>query len=253
MKVYPVVHITSPEQAVEQTGIAIDAQADGVFLIHHGNSQYQGGEVLVNAFNDVTTTYPDLFVGMNYLGLDPLEGYTYTQRLLDAHSIVRAPDALWFDDATGYARTPDDAVDNLRRLAEYRQQHPAMQQAVFMGGVAFKYTHGYTDDPEQASAVAARLAPLIDVVTTSGAGTGHAPSPEKIIAMGRSVKPGQLAVASGVSIENIQDYSDQPDMSILVASSLETYSYSGEFVPERVRAIVEAAHSIMPPQDIPPA
>jgi predicted TIM-barrel enzyme len=135
-------------------------------------------------------------------------------------------------------------MKGLRRLAEYREDHPGLKKIAFMGGVSFKYTEWYTADPAESARMAEQLAPFVDVVTTSGAGTGSPPSAEKITAMGRAAGPGRLAVASGISIENIADYSDQPDMTVLVASSLETEKYSGIFIPERVRAVVEAAHAI---------
>lgn len=244
MKAFPVVHVRTPEQAAAQTQIAVDAEADGVFLIHHGSWDGKGADPLVDSFNRITSEHPDLFVGINYLGPGPLGGYKYTQELLDTHAILRAPDALWFDDVTDFADSAEEALGSLRELAIYRQKHPWLQGVTFLGGVSFKYTEWYTDDPEESARLAGEFKGLVDIVTTSGAGTGSAPSPEKIAAMAKATGPGKLAVASGISVENIQDYRKESDMMVLVASSLETEPYSGVFVPHRVHEFVDAAHDI---------
>lgn len=239
MKVFPVVHITSAEQAVAQTQVAVDAEADGVFLINHSYDDHS--EVLVQAFNGVSTQFPELFVGLNYLMRGgPLAGYDRTKDLLDDGRLVRAPDALWFDDATGGMTDLGEAIRMLVRTNRFRRRVPQLQPIQCLGGAAFKYTSRYTGDPAEAAALTKQLAPFVDVVTTSGQKTGIAPSPEKIAAMRDAVGSGRLAVASGITIENITDYPG--DMSVLVASSLETDAYSGVFVPERVQAFVAAGH-----------
>lgn len=243
VKAFPVIHVHTPTQAVEQSQIAINAGADGVFLIHHGRPQGDD-DPLIESFNEVADEHPDLFVGMNYLGSSPLKGYQRTQHLLDERAIRKAPDALWFDDATNFARSMDDAIEYLQEVADYRHRHPDLLKVTFLGGVSFKYTDWYTDDAGASAHMAEAFKELIDVVATSGEGTGHAPSRQKIEAMGQAVGPGKLAVASGISVENIHDYDSQPDMTVLIASSLETATYSGVFVPSRVHEFVQAAHEI---------
>ena len=243
MKVYPVVHVQSPEQAVEQTRVAVDAGADGVFLINHGMATGHDlmSDPLIDAFNDVTDTFGDLYVGINYLSYDPLSGYEYTQKLLDQHAIHRAPDALWFDDATDRIINVDTAKKYLGELKHLRDDDPRLQAIRFLGGVSFKYTSTYSEDPVKSAQLAAEYAPYIDVVTTSGAGTGSAPSSQKISAMKHAITGRTLAVASGVSEHNIQSYNGDID-EVLIASSLETGTYSGIFIPERVKRFVAAAH-----------
>lgn len=41
MRVYPVVHINTPEVAVEQATLAIELGADGVYLIDHQGYEEQ--------------------------------------------------------------------------------------------------------------------------------------------------------------------------------------------------------------------
>ena len=52
-----------------------------------------------------------------------------------------------------------------------------------------------------------------------------------------------LAVASGISIENIADYQGIVD-EVLVSSSVETAPYSGVFDPFRLHAFIRAAHEL---------
>jgi hypothetical protein len=236
MKVYPVVHVISPEQAVEQTEIAINAGSDGVFLIDHGG----GSHHIVDAYNAVAKVYPETFIGLNYLTENPVSGYKLTQSLLDSGEINRAPDAIWFDDATRGTRERNEVHDNLGHLALMRENDLRLKNIKMLGGVAFKYTPDYTADSEEAAAAATELAPLIDVVTTSGEGTGKPPTTEKIAAMKHAIGEQELAVASGIDINNIADFKGNVDI-VLIASSLETKPYSGVFVPEKVKAFIDAA------------
>jgi phosphoribosylanthranilate isomerase len=54
---------------------------------------------------------------------------------------------------------------------------------------------------------------------------------------------GTLAVASGLSIENIDDYAGLID-EVLVASSVETKPYSGVFDTAKLKQFIDKAHSL---------
>lgn len=124
----------------------------------------------------------------------------------------------------------------------YKADHPELAGVALLGGVAFKYTPSYTDDPVGAAAAARELEPFVDVVTTSGPGTGMSPQPEKLAAMKHAIgKP--LAVASGIGPDNIHGYAGTVDQ-ILVASSVETQPYSGIFDVAMLAEFITIAHDI---------
>lgn len=190
---FVVVHVTSPRQALEQSDLALDADADGVFLISHGHVR---SPVLLALANVVAVTAsPRRLVGVNFLGHEPAEA----ARLLREYPRVRA---LWSDGC--------NALD----LEDYGPQRP-----LYFGGAAFKYRG---EVPLHLVGSAAKLAAHVcDVVTTSGPATGEPPDPEKLQLMRAAIGDHALAVASGVAVDNVGAMLPHAD-AFLVASSLET-------------------------------
>ncbi|MBI2566855.1 MAG: hypothetical protein HYV63_07490 [Candidatus Schekmanbacteria bacterium] len=103
---------------------------------------------------------------------------------------------------------------------------------VYFGGVAFKYQR-HVEDLEAACRVAARY---MDVVTTSGPGTGHAAEVEKIRRMKQTLGSTPLGIASGIAPENIGHYLAHADC-FLVATGI-SRSLT-ELDPARVLALVQ--------------
>lgn len=231
IEVFPVVHVQSEQQAVEQTDIALSAGADGVYLIDHG-SGVRGG--LLTAYNAVAEAQPDAFIGLNFLNLGSgFKSYRYLRDSFDSAEINRLPNGVWVDNAE-YDRA---------ELKELRASDERLQTISYLGGTAFKYTSGFTEDPAKAAKAATEMAPYVDVVTTSGAGTGTPPTPEKIHAMKQAIGEQPLAVASGIDIDNISQFKGRIDQ-VLVASSVETVPYSGVFDKDKLQAFIDSAHSL---------
>ncbi len=229
IEVYPVVHINDPLAAVEQSGIAFELGADGVYLIDHKS---RNSNVLFQAFNEVEQEYPEKFIGVNILAYPfAASCLRVIKAVKERDSIDRVPNALWFDDVTldmGLAKLSKD-------------DDPVISSVRLLGGVAFKYTDTYTDDPEIASQEAKRLVSYVDVVTTSGSATGSPPSIQKIAKMKAAIGNQGLAIASGISVENIADYRGIVDQ-VLVSTSVETEKYSGIFDPARLADLIASAH-----------
>lgn len=231
MKVFPVVHVNSPEVAAEQADLAFQLGADGVYLIDH-NANIGN---LFTAFNKVKNQHRAGFVGLNALGAGGIiSGLNLLDDAFKKGELEYIPDGLWVD----RANLDPEYLDSLSKL---RTDHPELGRVKILGGVAFKYTPEYTDEPEAAAAQAKKAGSYIDVITTSGEGTGSPPSVEKIKAMKESTA-GQIAIASGVDAGNIASYAPFTD-EVLVASSLETYSYSGIFDPVKLKELIDAAHT----------
>lgn len=229
IEVYPVVHIQDEQQAVEQSALAFDAAADGVFLISH---QTGSPEAVADVFEQVATAFPDQYIGINWLQLGTGYGaFEFLKHLKETRAITRYPSGIWVD----------DAMHERSELVDYREVNPELKLIQYLGGTAFKYTRLFTEEPELAAAYAIDMSSYVDVVTTSGAGTGTPPTPQKIIAMKRAIGDQQLAVASGIDASNIDDYRDSVDK-ILVASSIETRPYSGIFDKDKLFNFIALAH-----------
>ncbi|MFT4186965.1 MAG: hypothetical protein QM621_00110 [Aeromicrobium sp.] len=231
MRIFPVVHARSRRQVLEQTERALELGADGVFLIDHGRL---GQDDLLRAFAAARRAMPEAFLGLNLLCGGPATAYDTLRQALRRRELRQAPDALWVDDARG------DSLPALRRLRVDLMDSP-LADTILYGGVAFKYTRAFTEDPEAARGEVEALGPHVDVTTTSGAGTGTPPTPAKLAAMKDALGDRPLAVASGVSLDNLADYGDSID-EVLVASSVETEPYSGVFDPAALADLIAAVH-----------
>jgi predicted TIM-barrel enzyme len=75
----------------------------------------------------------------------------------------------------------------------------------------------------------------MDVVNTSGPGTGRAAHREKIRAMKQAVGQFPLAVASGIIPENVTDYLEATDCFLVATGIAESFD---EFDPDRVGELV---------------
>ena len=230
-EIYPVVHINNIHRAVEQTGVALELGANGVYLIDH---EKPTTDRLFDAFNLSRSEYPGAYIGMNILCLrGAYRAFEAIHRAKDSESMDEYPDGLWVDDAR------IDAVE----ARELREAHPELGTVRYLGGVAFKYSPYYTDDPGRAAGEFMKLKSYVDVVTTSGPGTGVPPSPEKIRAMHEVAEGQPLAVASGVSADNLEDYSGAIDQ-LLVATSIESSPDSGVFDRSRLEDLIEVAREL---------
>ena len=234
MKLYPVVHINNPEIAKREAEYALEEGADGVYLIDHRNGR-NDTSALFETFKHLKDANKESYVGVNILGASAMKVMMLLPIAIDDMKIPIAPDGVWVDDI----RTdidPDAAK-------EYKSKVANLKQIRLLGGVAFKYTNSYTEDPEEARLEAAELSRAVDVVTTSGAATGEEPSVNKLVAMKEEIGDQPLAVASGISINNIEKYAGCVD-EVLVASSIETAKYSGIFNKYELTALIEKAHSL---------
>ena len=217
--VLPVVHVESIDQALRNTAIARDAACDGVFLINHGMSY----EELLAIQKTVFDEWPDWWVGVNCLDLHPTEVF---------QQVTRDVAGVWVDNACVDERT--DAQSAAKEIRDARRA--SGWQGLYFGGVAFKYQRN-VGDLEKASAIATGF---MDVVKTSGPGTGKAAERQKIEAIRRGLGDHPLAIASGITPENIHEYLDLADC-FLVATGI-SRSFT-ELDAERVQELVRVTRS----------
>ncbi|MEO5949213.1 MAG: hypothetical protein ABIP74_02320 [Candidatus Saccharimonas sp.] len=238
MKIYPVIHMQSPEHALTLSKQAFGAGADGVFVIDHVT--YQTPEILTETYQHLREELGQTaWIGVNYLNLFPNEAALHLVSAKHSDFISQMPDGLWADDAISTAGLHDVPALKSANL---------MEDVAYFGGIAFKYTRHYTDDPAEAAAQAVEYASMVDVVTTSGAGTGISAKVDKVAAMKQAMREAgidkPLALASGVTIDNIRSFGQAGLDIVLAASSIETGKYSGVFNLYKMYELIHAAHEI---------
>lgn len=186
----PVVHPISREAALASIRLAHDIGVRGVFLIDQGMIERD----VLALVREVRDHYPSLWIGVNLLSRAPAEA------LVASLDVCGAIDGIWSDNAGVDER---DVHAQARAFVAARQC--AGWRGLYFGGVAFKYQREIAQ--EHLGHAAACAAPYMDVVCTSGPGTGHAADVSKVQAL-RSGLGGDhaLALASGVTAQNVRRY-----------------------------------------------
>jgi hypothetical protein len=237
MEIYPVIHINDKNQALEQTEIALENGADGVFLIE--KRKKIPPQNLTSVFDHVASAHPDDFIGLNYLSIShPVDVFEYVHDKFNSGEISRLPNAVWVG----------NTIRDTLRKSEFgsvellRHEYPELKTIKYLGGIAFKYNPLYTDDPKKAADQVRAFSFDMDVIVTTGPRTGESASIEKVKAMKEAAKEKPLALASGVSEDNIDDYKGEVDI-ILASTAVETEPNSGEFDIRKLRRLIELAHS----------
>lgn len=212
-----VVHVESDTQALRNTEIAKEAGADGVFLINHDIPSTK----LLKIYRKVRQHYPDWWIGINSLDLSPLQ---------TIESVPSDVSGIWVDEA-GLDEEADDVVLVARSNWARRQQRNDWS-GLYFGGVAFKYQK-YVSDPAR---IVRHAMKYMDVITTSGEKTGSPPDIEKIRAMRSAIGEFPLAIASGITPENIAQYLDLVDCFLVATGVSRGFC---ELDAERVKGLVK--------------
>lgn len=217
--ILPVIHVQDKAHAIRNAGIAQEAGADGAFLISmEGMPCYELADVLKSVKNQFKTWW----IGVNYLDLP----------IIKTFDELNEADGVWTDrshiEEWAKQQVKAELISNTRQESGW--------EGLYFGGVAFKYQEPVAR--ENLGLVAQIASKYMDVVTTSGDGTGYAPDTEKIAIMKASIGKHPLGIASGISPENVYLFKENAD-AFLVATSL-LIPKTDEFDPSRVRALVEA-------------
>ncbi len=210
-----VVHAVSADQALANARIAQNGGADGIFLINHNIPALK----LLEAFRFVTDKLPGFWVGLNCLDY----GWNAVE------IIPRTTAGLWIDNA-GIEEAGDDCVAVATQFAELRVS--VGWEGIYFGGVAFKYQKPVSDF----AAVAKAAIPWVDVITTSGMGTGKAPDVGKIATMKDAIGNHPLAIASGITPENVHLFAPHADCFLVATGVSKSHT---ELDPARVRLLAD--------------
>lgn len=211
-KLYVVVHTLTDAQVIANADVAMGNGADGVFVI---DQNMRDPDLVGRVIPALRKRVP--WLGVNLLRRSP------GAVVQDLHGLV---DAVWSDTS----HFPEEVVAARERTG---------WEGRWFGGLAFKYT---ADEKADASRIADLVAMSrdIDVVTTSGPATGSPAPRSKVDAFRKALGDRPLALASGVSAENVGLF---PDVDcFIVASSLER-SF-GHLDPVKVRELADMVHAL---------
>ena len=212
--ILPVIHVETLPQAMSNTAVAREAGADGVFLINH---RIPCSELLA-IHHEVCRDNPDWWIGVNCLGLP----------VTDIFSRISPNTAgVWVDNA--HIDEENEEQEQAERIAAVRRK--SGWTGLYFGGVAFKYQRPVVD-LERAARLATRY---MDVVTTSGKATGSIPEVAKIARLKQAIGAHPLAIASGITPENVTLYLPIADCFMVATGISSSFSMLN---PQRVQALV---------------
>lgn len=205
--ILPVIHVQNNDQALLNVKVARDCGADGVFLISHGTKMWIDLINLQSFCMDET--------GWNHIGINCLDMNTST---VANHSLRNAL-GVWDDNASAF------------KDAKVMQTLTDADAGLYFGGVAFKYQRPVDDYAEAAKEAESYM----DVITTSGDGTGKAASVDKIRIM-REATNKPIGIASGITPENISSYLPYAN-AFLVATGIGKDFYNID--PDKLKELVK--------------
>lgn len=217
MKIYPVIHHRDLETSARNACNAHNLGCEGVFVI----SMDGHDTAALNTAKVIKGRFPAMKVGVNLLTLAPTEAV--------ALSRAAGLDMTWSDNSgvSSEGCTPATsrlAVD-LRGASDHHK---------FFASVAFKY-QAHEPNPGKAAQEADDRG---FIATTSGPGTGQEADLEKLRIMRRALDIGDLALASGVTPDNIASYKGLVTH-VLVSTGISSDFHT--FDPELLRRLMENA------------
>jgi predicted TIM-barrel enzyme len=217
----PVIHTVTRGEVLESIRVAHAAGCHGVFLI----DQEMSPPAVLALVCEARAAHPDLWIGVNLLSRRPPQGLT---EALDA--CRGRVDGLWSDNV---------GIDEHASEQPIADKFVAARRAygwdgLYFGGIAFKYQRLVAD--EDLGRLATLAASYVDVICTSGPGTGVAADVSKVRAL-RAGTDFPIALASGITPENVRDYLPYVD-AYLVGTGIE--ERFGVLDPRKVEALLHA-------------
>lgn len=189
MKIYPVINVTSVEWTMSEVAKVVGHNVSGVFLIDHDANDLR----LAQSIGAVSDAYPDLFLGANFIRRSLNDTLSLVSQLIGTADPLSA---VWSDNAGLDALLRDPALEPPAR--------PSGWSGLHFGGVAFKYQ---AHIPQEQLPLLGQLARTrVDVAVTSGPGTGLRADLHRLRALRAGLGDRPLAVASGITPENVVDY-----------------------------------------------
>lgn len=191
MKIIPVIHVLNQEQVNRNIETILDCGLDSCFLVNHQVS----AKAMLAIAEQAKGQYSGISLGLNCLDYTPLE-----MLQLKADYV----DMVW----------TDQTIPN-KWESWYEGSSKNPNKKVIFGGLAFKGQR----QPKNLQQACKDCLITTDVACTSGSGTGIAAPVAKVREIHGYLEGHPLAIASGIDVSNIKDFSYYCDYA-LVASSI---------------------------------
>lgn len=223
----PVIHPVSHDIAMASVKTAVESKCPGVFLINQG----MNNKKVLALVMAVRMQYPKLWVGINLLGISPIETLDHCLTSCDGRI-----DGIWTDNAKinedVALQTEAQEFVNMRRARNW--------DGLYFGGVAFKYQREVESNKLNLATRAAL--PFMDVICTSGPGTAQEAPVHKVAAMRDGITTA-IALASGITEDNVMGFLPYVD-AYLVGTSIERDF--GILDPDKVNRLQQLISSYLP-------
>ena len=229
--VLPVIHVLDNLQTERNITLAMEAGCPGVFLINHDFAVEQFLPIIKHA----RQRFPDYWIGVNFLAVTGKKAFPVLAEL--AADQIRV-DAYWADDARIDEKKPADnqtEADEINRV-----KLSCGWNGLYFGGTAFKKQREV--DPSDYGKSASVATAFMDVVTTSGIATGHSADLTKMEVFRTACGDTPIALASGITPENIADYLPFIDAT-LVATGVNVKDDFYNIDPARLSSLMNTTQS----------
>lgn len=219
-------HSTDLAHALEWAKIAYDNGADGVALVTHVISP----EAWIDHIMRIKEKYPHHQAILNILQWSPEHIFRALKKHENAHMI----DGVWVDNPkiewVSWTNNDSTHADRVKQT-----QDEMNRGGLYFGGVNFKHQRQI---PEEELGVAiAKAKNYLDVLTTSGDGTGISADASKVELFKSIAGKYPVWLASGVTPENFHEYA--PNANVTICASWVSDSYY-DLNPKKVLQLAEA-------------
>lgn len=206
--VLPVIHVLDTKQTEANINLALEGGCAGVFLINHDF----GIEPFLPIIKHARKVFPDTWIALNFLAVTGKDAFPILGELQHEGVIM---DGYWGDDARIDEFSDEDSQTEAQEILNTKAA--SGWNGMYFGGTAFKKQRDVA--PENYGQSAKLATHFMDVVTTSGVATGHAADLEKIKVFRNACGDKPIALASGITPENVHEYSELVDC-LMVATGI---------------------------------
>jgi len=225
--ILPVIHALSYQQTAYNVGVAMRVGAQGVFLINH-DFEF---EEMIPIIREIRIRFQWLWLGVSFPGVTGKDAFPI---LGDLEKQGLHIDAYWAANArideTSDKQTQADEIKQLRDNCGW--------SGMYFGGTAFKMQREV--DAKDYKKSASLACQYMDVVTTSGVATKEAADFGKIQAFRDACNDHPLAVAAGITPDNVAHYAPLLD-AILVDDGINFDEDCYNINPEKLQSVLQLA------------